>query len=188
MLVIHKVQVMNNLDNEIIKVIKENDISNLKQLSSENFPNGRHFAGDPWIHLAVLYGKDLAVAWMIKEGVDLKMRHADPDYDDHHTLLTMCVDGCLSEKAKSDRKIQETYLKIIHILVDAGCDINEEGWQLMTPLHYAIFGHNAEMAKELLSLGADPSVFCSIDNMGTAYNVAKEENMMHVFEGYNNKI
>lgn len=151
------------------------------------FPYGCDEYGEPWIRVAVgLYNLD-SIIWIIGKGVELNLSKTQQRYDDGHTLLTVCIDGCLSDEAKADREIQKNYLKIIHILVDAGCDINEEGWQLMAPLHYAIFGPNAEMAKELLSLGADPNVYCSIDNMGTAYDVAKEEDMMNVFDGYKRK-
>ncbi len=172
------------LDDEITKAIVEDDCQKLNFYTSKEFPVGSDENGDPWIRVAVDLRSCDSIKWMISKGVELNLSKTSQRYNDGHTLLTLCVDGCLSDEAKNNREIQENYLKIVRLLVAAGCDLNEEGWQLMAPLHYAIFGHNTEIAKELLSLGADPNVFCSVDNMGTAYDVAKEENMMHVFDGY----
>lgn len=169
-----------NIDDEdkITHLTIRDMVDDIKKYKSEDYPNGKDRYGDPWIREAVMEGAYRIVDWMISEGsgVDLKSL-VDEERNDGHTLLTLAVDQCVNYQEDELDKFEN----VIRSLVKAGCDINEPGWQLMPPLHYALFTHNERISKLLLSLGADPNVKCIIDNMGTAYDVAKEERMEHVF-------
>jgi ankyrin repeat protein len=57
----------------------------------------------------------------------------------------------------------------VRVLLDAGAEIDVQGEYDCTPLHLAIMGRHAEIAKHLISRGANPKLRCGF---GDAYELA----------------
>jgi uncharacterized protein len=89
---------------------------------------------------------------------------ADPNYDDGDgfpALIAAITSG------------RGDYREIIEALLAAGVDVNQQGFNDYTPLHYAASNNDPRLAEILLAAGADAALRTRIDDCETPAEVAE---------------
>lgn len=143
----------------VIEALNIQDLPRLEELarSFEGFPNGVDpWLGGHWIIHAIDNVNGEGVKWLLKQGVSLDVEDAG------WTPLHSCID-----RTKGDKH------KIMRAIITAGADVNAEGLNQYTPLHYAAIRSDFEAIDILLESGADPMIATGIDNHATPEQEAR---------------
>ncbi|XP_057330690.1 serine/threonine-protein phosphatase 6 regulatory ankyrin repeat subunit B-like [Microplitis mediator] len=122
------------------------------------------------LHWAIAQNKYEVVEHLIKHGADIN------DISDYRTPLQIAVErenkkivelliekkvdinrGGTNGKSAINIAIENDYLEMVYILLDAGAAVNPD-MPVCPPLHTAIFEKNYELAEHFINLGADINV------------------------------
>jgi len=145
---------------EICDYLSSGNISDLEFAAEivDEFPLGRDgFFEDHWIINAIGCGSVESIEWMIEKGVELRPTA---------TSGTPPVFSCVERETKDKHRILE-------ILIKAGADIDERGYNGWTPLHLAALRDDEQSMQMLLDAGADRSKRTGCDDDATAEEEAR---------------
>lgn len=125
------------------------------------FPNCRDDCGQSCLDYAIYHGPISLVRALLELG-------ADPNYED--------PSGFPSLFAAIDR-VADDRNEVLSLLLSAGADVNQRGFNDYTALHQAACRDDAKAVAILLEHGADPDVRTRIDDYATPLEEA--ENFGH---------
>lgn len=144
---------------EVQRAIAAGDVAGLRALFGDDvaFPNVRDECGDWCLAHAIADGPVELVRILLALG-------ADPTYHDPggYPALFAALDRTLPDREP-----------VLELLLAAGADITQRGWNDYTVLHYAAWRDDPQAVAWLLAHGADPAARTRIDQYATAVEEAE---------------
>ena len=150
---------------EVHEIFRPGDLARLRSAveaiapaDAARFPNcGAPYMSCSVLEYAIYHGPLKLVQALLELG-------ADPNYEDDAGFPS--VIAALSS-GRGDRK------EIVDLLLNAGADIQQRGFNDYTPLHYAAAGNDVQLVDLLVTRGADVDARTRIDDETTPLEEAE---------------
>lgn len=139
---------------DIVTSLLAGDIATLDEFAQkvEGFPAGKdEFVHRYWITTAIHSGNASVVEWMLDKGAPINFRD-----DEGYTVLHSALESEHLDK-----------YEIMHVLIEAGADVNAKGINDWTPAHLAAVYNDVEALRILYDAGADFTIRTEIDDYAT---------------------
>jgi len=127
---------------DIVKFISEGNIDSAQYFFEQNKNLNTLYSGYTPIELSIQFNQKEILRLLIEKNADLDLPHKG------WTPLLYSIE------------FEQLYHSndIINILIDGGANLNQKGIRGMTPLIYASYVDNSEVALRLYEKGADPEI------------------------------